>query len=923
MRGRLIATAAALALLSIVAPAGAQGVPGLPIGGGPNPPVPIPVPSGAPPAEPYGTDDYGGFRDVLPPGTNGLDNGAQLAAFLATGQRPAHNNDQLSMYGDLVYAAPGLKADDVGKYFKDSTFGVKPDDVESTISPRSDVTIVRDKGFGVPHVYGSTRGGTMFGAGYVAAQDRLFFIDVLRHAGRAELSSFVGGAKGNRAMDAEQWSLAPYNEADYQRQYDLGEQVYGAKGAALKQDSADYVAGINQYIAEARIDPSKMPGEYAAIGRPQGPDDWKVTDLFATASLVGGIFGKGGGKELAQVELLRAFTKKFGQKKGRQLWEQFAAFEDKDAPTTITTGKRFPYQAKPKGKKPAGAEVLPDKGSFKALDTAPSQKDGSSARAASAADDTSAAAGILGGPGAFPTAMSNALLLSGAKSATGKPIAVIGPQVGYFAPQILMEEDLHGPGIDARGASFPGVNLYVQLGHGRDYAWSATSAGQDIIDTFAVPLCDDTHYRFRGQCLAIEDLDRTNSWSPNAADSTPAGSETLHAQRTKLGLVAGRGTYKGKPVLFTVLRSTYMHEVDSAIGFSDFNNPDVIHSVSDFQRAAYQIGYTFNWFYIDNQHIGYFNSGNEPVRAKGTTGQLPMASTKEWKGFNADLNIASYVPFAQHPQVVDQPVITSWNNKQAPGFAGADSNLFSSVFRSQLLDRQIARRTRGGAKVTLPQLIDAMEEAGTTDLRGQEDLPLALRVIGKSKNPEIKRVTALLKRWTTAGSHRIDRDKDGKYDDAEAIRIMDAWWPGLVQAMFKPVMGAPLLDQLRATHEIDNAPNNHGDHLGSAYQTGFYGYVKKDLERVLKIKVKQRYSRVFCGRGNRSRCRNALIASLRAAVAQPVEKVYPADAKCKTAGDQYCRDEVSFRALGGVTQPLIHWINRPTYQQVLEIQGHR
>ena len=29
------------------------------------------------------------------------------------------------------------------------------------------------------------------------------------------------------------------------------------------------------------------------------------------------------------------------------------------------------------------------------------------------------------------------------------------------------------------------------------------------------------------------------------------------------------------------------------------------------------------------------------------------------------------------------------------------------------------------------------------------------------------------------------------------------------------------------------------------------------------------------------------------------------------------------RPLGGVTQPLIHWINRPTYQQAIEIQGHR
>ena len=277
----------------------------------------------------------------------------------------------------------------------------------------------------MPHVYGSARAGTMFGAGYVAAQDRRFVIDVLRHAGRAQMSGFVGGAKANRVMDAEQWSLAPYDEADFQHQYDLGEQIYGSKGAALKQDASDYVAGINRYISEARLDPSKMLGEYAGIGRPQGPDDWRVTDLFATASLVGGIFGKGGGTELAQVELLRAFTKKFGQ------------------------------------------------------------------------------------------------------------------------------------------------------------------------------------------------------------------------------------------------------------------------------------------------------------------------------------------------------------------------------------------------------------------------------------NPEIRRVTALLKKWATAGAHRIDRDKDGRYDDAEAIKIMDAWWPGMVSAMFKPVMGAPLLDQLRQTHEIDNAPNNHGGHLGSAYQTGFYGYVKKDLQRVLKVKVKQRYARAL------------------------------------------------------------------------------
>ena len=86
--------------------------------------------------EPYGTNDAGGFRNVLPPGTAGVDNAFQLAEFEASGTRPPHWDDQLPLYNDLLYASPTLTHDDIAKYFKDATFGVKDDDVESTISPR-------------------------------------------------------------------------------------------------------------------------------------------------------------------------------------------------------------------------------------------------------------------------------------------------------------------------------------------------------------------------------------------------------------------------------------------------------------------------------------------------------------------------------------------------------------------------------------------------------------------------------------------------------------------------------------------------------------------------------------------------------------------------------------------------------------------
>src|SRR2546421_11741447 len=87
-------------------------------------PVPIPLPPGGgqqgPQPQPYGTGDFGGFHDVLPPGASGLDNAPQLAQFEASGARPAHNDDQRDRYGDLDYSTP-LGPNDLLRFYKDAT----------------------------------------------------------------------------------------------------------------------------------------------------------------------------------------------------------------------------------------------------------------------------------------------------------------------------------------------------------------------------------------------------------------------------------------------------------------------------------------------------------------------------------------------------------------------------------------------------------------------------------------------------------------------------------------------------------------------------------------------------------------------------------------------------------------------------------
>jgi acyl-homoserine lactone acylase PvdQ len=868
-----------------------------------------PLPASGPAPQPYRANDAGGFRDILPPGTRGRYDAVELAAFLANGTTVPHCCDQLGMYRDLVYATPGLNAADIPRYFKDASFGVKPGNVERTYSPRPDVTIVRDKTFGVPHVYGTTRDGAMFGLGYVGAEDRLFFMDVLRHAGRGELSSFAGGS--NARMDAEQWEVAPYTEADLERQAEQLPALLGRQGELLRRDVDNYVAGVNRYIAEARLNPTLMPGEYAAVGRPQGPENWKRTDLIATASLVGGIFGRGGGNELAWSEVADALEDRFGERRGKRVFRDFRAAEDPAAPVTVLGKRRFPYQVRPK--RPRGV-ARPDPGSLRTHEVA----------------GAGAAAAAL----AFPPSASNAVLISGRESASGHPLMVAGPQVSYFNPQILMEEDVHAPaapglpGIDAQGASFVGINLYVQLGRGRDYAWSATSAGQDNIDTFALTLCepgggkptiDSMHYRFRGRCLPIEVLERTNQWVPTPGDPTPPGRQTLRAERTKMGLIAGRGTIRGKPVAFAKLRSTYFHEVDSATGFMDFNTPEVVRGPRTFQRAANKIGYTFNWFYADSEHIAYLNSGANPIRAARTDPDFPVRARYEWRGWNPDTWLARFAGFRRHPRVIDQRYLVNWNNKQARGFRASDTVVYSSTYRSVLLEDRVRRAIRGARKLTLPKAIDLMELAGTTDLRAHAVLPLALKIIGRPRDPDLRAAVDTLRAWRRAGGHRRDADRDGTYDHAAAVQIMDAWWPRLVRAQFQPVLGRGAFARLATTVDFDNEPNNGGQHLGSAYQDGWYGYSRKDLMTVLGRKVRGPYSRRYCGNGSLQRCPRVLRRSLAAAVKVPPAELYGGDPKCPDA-DQWCFDAVNFRAVGGATQPLIHWINRPTFQQVNEIQ---
>ncbi|MFD5637582.1 penicillin acylase family protein [Streptomyces sp. NPDC127077] len=877
-------------------------------------------------------NDYCGGQcsDILPPGENGNATLAQILLNQIFGTQPGHAEDQLGLYGNLPSGYSTLTDAKINDFFNDASFGVASGQVESTTKPggRTDVTIVRDKKTGVPHITGTTRYGTEYGAGWAAGQDRLWLMDVFRHVGRGQLTSFAGGAPSNQGLEQEFWRSAPYTEADLQAQIDSATSKAGARGTQALADANAYIDGINAYI-DASDSGRYFPGEYVLTGHKDSItnagtiDHFKLTDLVALASVIGSLFGSGGGGEVNNAISLLAAQSKYGVTEGTKAWESFRERNDPEAALTVHGGESFPYASKPES---AQGQALPDAGSVTQEPLVYDRTGSAGTASATGASATAATTSLT----SAKRGMSNALVVSGKHTASGHPIAVFGPQTGYFAPQLLMLQEIQGPGISARGASFAGLSMYVELGRGQDYSWSATTSGQDIIDTYAVELCqDDYHYLYHGTCTAMDKVERTNSWKPTTADGTAAGSYRMQVYRTKYGPVEYRATVGGKKVAYTTLRTSYLHEADSIIGFQMLNDPDFVKSPATFQSAVQNINYTFNWFYADSAHTAYYNSGDNPVRASGVDAEFPVwaQSAYEWQNWDPATNTASYTPASAHPNSVDQDYYISWNNKQAKDYTTASWG-DGSVHRGDLLEDRVSKLVAAGG-VTRSALVKAMADAALADLRAEDVLPGLLKVVNSSPVTDSTAAAAVskLSAWVTAGAKRKETSSGSHtYADADAVRILDAWWPLLVKAEFQPGLGSDLYTAFGNNLPVDEAPSaGHGptgSHAGSSFQYGWWSYVDKDIRKVLGEPVQGGLSQTYCGGGSLTACRDLLISSLKEAAGKTAATVYPGDDQC-SAGDQWCADSIVQRTLGGIKHGKITWQNRPTFQQVVEYTSHR
>ncbi|MCA1709875.1 MAG: penicillin acylase family protein, partial [Actinobacteria bacterium] len=349
--------------------------------------------------------------------------------------------------------------------------------------------------FGIPHIYADSFKSASHALGYTTAEDRLWEADVFRHAARGTLSEFIG--PDYLPMDIES-RREGYTEEEVQKMYESFDDKFGALGVKIQEGLQAYADGINQYIQELRMDPTKCPAEYQALGNPcpePEPADWTPTDTLFVAILQLRVFGETAGGELQNAALYSHLVKRNGATLGPRIYYDLLRRNDPRSPTTIPASEgKFPSQAL--GRTNPKSFAIPDK---------------AEALARQAARRSEAYRSFLASMG-FRAPSSNALIVGAKESKTGNPLQIGAPQVGYAVPSFFWDVAVHVSGsevADFRGPAVPGASALVPLGRGADYAWTLTTGYSDAVDTKVELLCapkgeevteDSNSYMYKGKC---------------------------------------------------------------------------------------------------------------------------------------------------------------------------------------------------------------------------------------------------------------------------------------------------------------------------------------------------------------------------------------------------------------------------------------
>ena len=564
------------------------------------------------------------------------------------------------------------------------------------------VEILRDRS-GVPHIFAQSERDAHFALGFVHAQDRLWQLEMNRRIGAGRLSELVGagGLETDRFMRT--LGVRRTAEANVER---LDEET--------RRHLDAYAAGVNAFLATQPV----LPPEFLILR--VTPEEWSAVDSMSWAKMMAWDLGGNWRNELLRLRL------------------------SKTLPLARIGEFLPPYPGDP-------PVELPDlKSIYEGLEREPP-------RVAQMHLEAEPDADFLHG--------SNSWAVSGARSASGKPILANDPHLGLSAPPLWYLAHLSAPGLDVIGATLPGMPG-VLIGRNDRIAWGFVSTGPDVQD------------------LYLEKLDSAGNYlAPEGPQAFVRVQEKIRVRGAADEILKVRASRHG-PVISDVVRSALEltpRGYAMALAWTGLAEDDLT------LQAALRLGRAKNWAefqafltdlhvpqqtatYADVEgNIGFIAAGRVPVRKPGND----LKGLAPAPGWDARYDWAGYIPFDALPRAFNPPggSVVSANQKiTSPGYRHHITSEWQPPYRARRIEELLLQRGSHDPGSFARMQMD------TVSLAVRELLPYLLSA--KPKDEAGREALKMLATWD--GSMAAGR--------AEPL-IVTAWWRELARTLYADELG--------------------------------------------------------------------------------------------------------------------------------------
>ena len=452
----------------------------------------------------------------------------------------------------------------------------------------------------IPYISATQENDLYFVQGYVTASDRLWQMDMMRRLARGETAELSGKLT---LEEDKRWRRLGFAK--------IVEESYQHLSPDLKSALDNYAKGVNAYIAS--LDDQTIPIEFKTLQ--YRPRRWTPSDSLIIGKILADALSSTWRLDILKATLQQSLPKEKFDELAEVRNEYDVILFGKDAPGRVVL---FPTA-------PSNRQTF-DQNALAAADRLESIRETSLSRVGLYAEDLAA---------------SNNWVISGTRTADGKPLLANDPHLTPTAPGVWYLTHLETPTMRVAGVTFPGVPGIV-LGHNEHIAWGATNVGPDVQDLFVETFDSEGRVRTPNGWERPTIRKETINVRGNLL-KTDTQPETTEVVETRNGVIILEDGGKRYALKWTA-------RDPKNVDFEAFFRLNRAKNWEEFRNAlsTYR-GATQNFVYADTKgNIGWQVAGGIPLRRSGD-GSLPYdGSTNdgEWTG---------YIPLNELPKLFNPP----------------------------------------------------------------------------------------------------------------------------------------------------------------------------------------------------------------------------------------------------------------------------